>query len=253
MGLQVKYYYVKRILEEASREVPLDLRSHKKNVFVWEDPWGLKLSGKQELTEAKKYINNKITNETYSRFDKKSEDDIIKQSIREVINKGSIDNVAKIIDHISEFKEPWISQFVSKYLYSTYKTVEEYPHVELIKGLNLGSNIWEFFKNDLFVEDLTDDLLSTLKFKCCLIAILYKNDLLDRQEVQGTLALVNTQQQVSAIIYFFNWDSKYGLFVGLVHQNFDDFATIINKFQEMYDTLPTKIQFTIDDLIEYNY
>lgn len=251
MGLQDKYYYVKRSLEETIISLPNDLRLYKKDVFVWDDPWGLKLSGKQELTDARKYINNRVTEESYSRFHTKSDEDKTKQSIREAINKGTIDDVSKILDQITEFKEPWVEKFISKYLYTTYKTVKEYPHVELIKRLNIGTEIWNYFKEDLFHSEITEDMLSTLKYKCCLIAILYKENAIDKNNVRETLAMVETLQQASAVIYFFNWDSKYGLFVGLVHSNTSEFMGTINKLQEMYETLPTKVQFTIDDIVEY--
>ena len=247
MGLQDKYYYVMRTPEEASMSPPQDLRTQKKNPFEWTDPWGLILSGKRELTDARKYFQKKNTEDAYSRFTEKSDEDKVKQGIREVINKGSIDNITEIINYIKEQQNPWVQSFVCSYLYSTYKTVKEYPHIEIIKRLNLSIKIWKLFKEELFQSTLDD---TSLKFKCCLIAILYKEGVLNNLEVQHTLSAINSYQQAVNIIYFFSWDSKYGLFVGLVHNNLKDFSIVINKLQDMYDSLPAKVQFTIDDLLE---
>lgn len=246
MGLQDKHYYVKRTPQEASTAIPLDLRLQKKDVFVWDDPWGVKLNGKQELTDGRKYMMEKNTDKSYSRLTEKSDDDKIKQSIREVINKGSIYNVEGILNFISSFEEIWVHSFISKYLYSTYRTVPEYPHVELIKKLQLSSKTWELFKDELFGEEICE---SSLKFKCCLIAILYKDNLLDKRDVQETLASISTPIQAGVIIYFFHWDTNHGLFIGLVHNSIKEFESTINKLQELSDSLQSREQFAIEDLI----
>ena len=67
--------------------------------------------------------------------------------------------------------------------------------------------------------------------------------------IVDTLTLITTVIQAEIIIYFFIQDSKFGLQMGLVHENVEGFKSIIIKLQEFYNQLSTKGQFAMDDIL----
>ena len=125
------------------------------------------------------------------------------EKIRVCINNASIDNVGSVLKTLRQFTDHNDRQFITEYLYKTYRTVKEHPHPEIIKRLAISNDVLDLFQRDLNDECIKDaEFQKFLKFKMCLISILYKEKSLNKKKVVEILSNIINPIQAEVVIYF---------------------------------------------------
>ena len=230
-GLQNKIYYAFHDLEKASITKPYDFRQINKN------KWELISTGDGMKLSTQKLSKTEITLE--------------KEIIKTAINILSIDNIDLFYSKIDKIKNEESLVYLTENLYSSYKPIKEYPHHIIIKKLNITKEVLELFQKQ-FIQPYSDkNFIKELKHKMCLIAILYKEKLIKKEDILEIFSKINNPDQVEVAIYFFLWDSKTGLYTGMVHDCLIGFESVIKIFHLHYDNCNMKTQFAIDDIVDF--
>ena len=243
-GLQNKYYYLHYDLDSVLRSPPKDLR---RNINPFEiDEWSIVINNKEEFTESKKYIKSKTIKNPYDVTRQKDEQEKKNSIIRELINKANYDNIELIVKELQTYKEDY--DFILKYLFDTYKTLKEYPHVDIIIKLGLEKDILNLFEIDFYSNKLDENQIKSLKYKVCMLNNIYNKKLLSVDKLIQIFDRISTPKHVEILIYFFVTDSKFGFKIGQTIDDLSIFKKIIKKMMTYYDEVSTKTQFALDDI-----
>ena len=247
-GLQDKYYYLFYELKHAYVKPPLDTR--KTFMLFKGDSWSIVRKTIDESTPLTKYIDQRRINNPYTTEITKDEHERDNQTIRSLINKSTIDNIQSSILQLKSFDSNDHKNFITKHLYKTYITKKNYPHLYIIEELALTKNIFELFIDNFKDFNRIEDDIKRLKYNTCLLSLMYKNKFISAELINTITQFINSSRQVDIIIYFFIWDSKFGLSIGPVHESIRVFEILIKKIQTYYEDVSPKTQFAIDDLLE---